>query len=425
MSSKKQTSAVPVQGSQENRDVVSRHNEAEIRLAKSEARYRRLFETAEDGILILNGEGGQIDDANPFLTNFLGYSREELLGKELWEIGFFKDIEANREAFKILKEKGHIRYDNLPLKTKAGNSLDVEFVSNTYDVDGQKVIQCNIRDITERRRTEKALETSETALRQSKKLEAMGKLAGGIAHDFNNVLTAINGYTNLALSMVQPGEVLHDHLDEILKAGERAKSLTRQLLAFSRQQILAPKVLGLNSIIYDMHGMLIRLIGESMSIRKDLEPGLWRVKADSVQMQQLLMNLVINARDAMSLGGEITISTRNVDLDGEYAAQHPNVKPGEYVMLSVRDVGIGMTAEVKSRIFDPFFTTKQLGKGSGMGLATVHGIVEQSNGHITVESSQGKGSIFRIYLPRTEQEEETLAIVPVDSSTSWPRISQV
>ncbi len=396
----------------EFQDIIVRKNE-EGHLRRSEDRYRRLFETAQDGILILDGEGGQIVDANPFLTQFLGYSREELLGKQLWEIGLFQDIAANREAFKTLKENGYIRYDDLPLKTKQGGSLAVEFVSNTYDVDHQKVIQCNIRDITERRRAEKALTISEEALRQSKKLEALGKLAGGIAHDFNNVLTAINGYADLSLFMVPPNGAVHDNLNEILKAGERATALTRQLLAFSRQQILAPKVLGLNAIISDMHDMMKRLIGDAITIREDLEPNLGRVKVDRVQMQQLLMNLVINARDSMAQGGEITISTQNLDLGREYAAQHPDVATGAYVMLSMRDVGAGMNADVKARIFDPFFTTKPLGKGTGMGLATVQGIVEQSQGHITVESSPGLGSTFRIYLPRTEKKEERSTIIPV------------
>ncbi|MDB5050911.1 MAG: Histidine kinase [Fibrobacteres bacterium] len=384
----------------------------ERNLRQSEERYRRLFETAQDGILILDGEGGHIEDVNPFLLEFLGYSRDELLGKELWEIGLFQDIEANRKAFRTLKEKGFIRYEDLPLKTKQGLSREVEFVSNTYRVGDKGVIQCNIRDITPRKQAEKALHLSEEALRQSKKMEAMGKLSGGIAHDFNNLLTAVNGYAGMALSMVEPEGTVHDFLTEILKAGDRATALTKQLLAFSRQQILAPKVLGLNSIVSEMHVMLARLIGETMHLREDLDPALGRVKADLVQMQQILMNLVINARDAMPNGGDITIMTRNSGLDAEYLARHPGTTLNDFVMLSVRDLGIGMDADVKARIFDPFFTTKEFGKGTGMGLATVHGIVEQSGGHIEVESSPGKGSTFRIYLPRTEKEEERPIIAP-------------
>ncbi|MEO7425511.1 MAG: ATP-binding protein, partial [Fibrobacteria bacterium] len=329
----------------------------------------------------------------------------------LWELGFFQDTESNRQAFRLLKERGYVRYDDLPLRTKDGSSREVEFVSNIYAVDEQWVIQCNIRDITARKLAEKALSISETSLRQSQKLEAMGRLSGGIAHDFNNLLTVITGYADLAQTMVAPEGALRDTLDEILKAGERATGLTRQLLAFSRQQILAPKILGLNAIITDMRVMLARLIGESLFIFDDLDPDLGFVKVDLVQMQQILMNLVINARDSMPNGGEITITTRNSDLDREYAEEHPEVARENYVMLSVRDRGTGMAPDVKARIFDPFFTTKQIGKGSGMGLATVQGIVGQSGGYIMVESSLGKGSEFRIYLPRMKKEEQTPEIM--------------
>ncbi len=215
---------------------ISERKEAVSRLRQSEDRYRRLFETAQDGILILDAEGGQIADANPFLTDLLGYSRKELMGKQLWELGFFRDIESNRAVFRTLKEKGYVRYDDLPLKTKQGISCDVEFVSNSYSVGDEKVIQCNIRDITTRKLAEKALQVSEESLRQSKKLEALGKLAGGIAHDFNNLLTVITGYADLAQSMIVAKGPLRDTLGEILKAGERASGLTKQLLAFGRQQ---------------------------------------------------------------------------------------------------------------------------------------------------------------------------------------------
>ena len=406
----------------EFQDITDR-KEAEARLRKSEDRYRRLFETAKDGILILEAEGGHIAEANPFLLELLGYSQEELLGKELWEIGLFKDIKSNQEAFQKLKKTGYIRYDDLPLKTKQGLRRDVEFVSNTYDVGNQSVIQCNIRDITERREAEKSLYITEEALRQSKKMDAMGKLSGGIAHDFNNVLTAINGYAGIALALVEPNAALHEYLAEILKAGERATSLTKQLLAFSRQQILAPKVLGLNAVVSDMHVMLTRLIGESIHIQENLDPDLGRVKADPIQMQQVLMNLVINARDAMPQGGEITITTSNVHLGGKHRALHPKVAQENYVLFSVRDTGTGMDADVKARAFDPFFTTKQFGKGSGMGLATVQGIVEQSGGHVSVESSPGKGSAFHIYLPRTDKEEER-PIAPTTISVAADRGSE-
>ncbi|MDQ3001052.1 MAG: PAS domain S-box protein [Fibrobacterota bacterium] len=398
----------------EFRDITEGTKET-ARLRLSEDRYRRLFETAQDGILILDETNGRIEDANPFLLELLGYSKEELLGKQLWEIGFFKDIDANQEAFKKLKVEGYIRYEDLPLKTKQGESRDVEFVSNSYVVDVRTVIQCNIRDITERKEAERALYISEETVRQSKKMEAMGKLSGGIAHDFNNVLTAINGYASMALPMVELNGTVHNYISEIIKAGERATGMTRQLLAFSRQQILAPKVLGLNAIISDMNGMMDRLIGEAIHIRQNLAPNLGRIKADRVQIQQILMNLVINARDAMPKGGDITISTRNVISEGEFATLHPETAERNFVLLSVRDTGTGMNEETKARAFDPFFTTKQIGKGTGMGLATVQGIVEQSGGYVTLETSPGKGSTFGIYLPLTEMAEDGHPSIPAEA----------
>ena len=390
----------------EFQDITER-KKSTARLRRSEDRYRRLFETAQDGILILDGVSGYIADVNPFLIELLGYSRKELLGRQLWELGFFRDIASNQAAFRTLKEKGYIRYEDLPLKTKGGVSRAVEFVSNTYIVGDQRVIQCNIRDITLRKHAEAALRVSEESLRQSAKLESLGKLSGGIAHDFNNLLTVISGYANLAQTMIHDEGPLRDTLSEILKAGDRATGLTRQLLAFSRQQVLEPKILGLNAIVSDMQTMLARLIGESIRIRVHLDPGLGRVKVDLVQMQQILMNLLINARDSMPEGGEITIATGNASLpDRAFLEHHPDIEASDYVMLSVKDTGVGMDADVKARIFDPFFTTKEIGKGSGMGLATVHGIVGQSGGHITVESSPGNGSEFRIYLPRTNKKED-------------------
>lgn len=380
--------------------------EAESRMMRSEARYRRLFESAQDGILILDGAAGHIVDANPFLLEFLGYGLNELLGKQLWEIGLFGDIKANQNAFQTLKEKGYIRYEDLPLKTKLGESREVEFVSNAYDVGNERVIQCNIRDITERKNAERDLHESEENRRQDGKMEAMGRLSGGIAHDFNNMLTAISGYAGLSLTMVEPKSTLHDYLNQIQKAGARASALTKQLLAFSRQQILAPKVLALNAIVLDMQTMLTRLIGETVRIKLELDPALGRVNADLTQMQQIIMNLVINARDAMPNGGEIRIATSNVGAAGEYAERYPWAALQDHVLLSVRDKGSGMSPEVLDRIFDPFFTTKDVGEGTGMGLATVQGIVKQSGGYITVESAPDKGSEFLVFLPRTGKVEE-------------------
>jgi two-component system, cell cycle sensor histidine kinase and response regulator CckA len=275
-----------------------------------------------------------------------------------------------------------------------------------YAAGEERVIQCNIRDITDRKTAETNLEMMEDKLRKSKKLEAMGRLSGGIAHDFNNMLTAITGYAGLALTLVEPKTVLHGYLTQVLIAGERSSALTRQLLAFSRQQILEPRILGLNAVVAEMQPMLERLIGKAVSLGRNLDPELGCIRADPVQMQQILMNLVVNASDSMPGGGEITVSTRNAKLDGAYARLHPDVALHDFVLLTVSDSGSGMTPEVLVKAFDPFFTTKEFGKGTGMGLATVQGIVEQSCGHIVAESVLGKGTVIRIYLPLASGTEE-------------------
>jgi len=248
------------------------------------------------------------------------------------------------------------------------------------------------RDVTESKNLE-------AMLRQAQKMEAVGQLAGGVAHDFNNLLGVILGYTGLMLDHLSPDDPKHKSISEIQKAGDRAALLTRQLLAFSRKQVLQPKVLDLNTVVAGAEKLLQRLIGEDIELLVVLNPALGRIEADAGQLEQIIMNLAVNSRDAMPPGGKLTIETSNVEVDEEYAAQHPSTRTGPHVMLSVTDTGCGMDAKTKAHIFEPFFTTKEFGKGTGLGLSTVYGIVKQSGGSVWVYSEVGIGTTFKIYLP--------------------------
>ncbi|HXG12094.1 MAG TPA: PAS domain S-box protein [Gemmataceae bacterium] len=281
-----------------------------------------------------------------------------------------------------------------------GSEFPVELAVAQIGGDGPPLFTAYIRDLTEQKQTGEALRRTEEQFRQAQKMEAVGRLAGGVAHDFNNLLTVITGYCEVLLGKVPDDSPLRKPIEAIAKAGNRAATLTRQLLAFSRKQVLEPKIFDLNAVVTDMNKMFHRLIGEDITLKTVLDPRLHLVKADPSQLEQVLMNLVVNARDAMPEGGTLTIETHNVEVDDRYARAGSEIKPGSYVMLAVTDTGCGIDEKTKARIFEPFFTTKEVGKGTGLGLATVYGIVKQSGGHIEVESAPGRGTAFRIYLPQ-------------------------
>jgi two-component system, cell cycle sensor histidine kinase and response regulator CckA len=519
---------------------ITQRKLTEQALAASETRYRRLFEAAKDGVLILDADTGKIVDANPFLTELTGYPHEYFLNQHLWEIGLFKDIASSKTEFATLLDRRYVRYEHLPLEAREGRKIDVEFVSNVYFVDGKNVIQCNIRDITARKREEKAsrdkefllsesqrlghigswlwgmtgpmvwsdelyrlcgaspesftptldsfihklhpedrsatqqwiaacaaaqapsemeyrvnlpdgtirylrgrcqmvhdaanaqaymagtvqdvtsqkegaveMEKLEEQLRASQKMEAIGRLAGGVAHDFNNLLSVILIYNEFALDGTADDISLNNDLLEVKMAADRAVKLTQQLLAFSRKQVLQPVPLDLNEITSGLQNMLQRVLGEDIDLVCILAPDLGLTLADSGQIEQVLMNLVVNARDAMPEGGKLTIETANVDIDEHFPMCNITTAPGSYVQLVVTDTGHGMDAQTRARIFEPFFTTKDETHGTGLGLSTVHGIVKQSGGNIWVYSEPGTGTSFKIYLPRELSTSTATTVRPM------------
>ena len=652
---------IPTNLNGESPDGLSGPILSEEALAASELRYRRLFETAKDGILILDAETGTVVDVNPFLINLLGFSREAFCQKKIWDLGFFKDIVANQDSFLELQQKGYVRYEDKALEASDGRRIEVEFVSNVYEVNHEKVIQCNIRDVSKRKQAEAALRSSrqlvegilnaiparifwkdtnlrymgcntafardagfaepkdiigkddyqmgwheqaelyrsmdrqvmesgfskslveepqttpdgsiitrltskvplhgpngtitgvlgtylditerkrmeasnarlataveqsaetivitdidatilyvnpsfekttgytreealgqnprilksgkqdaefyrqmwavlvrgevwnghfinkrkdgtlyeeeatispvrdvagkvvnfvavkrdvthevqlEHQLRQAQKMEAVGRLAGGVAHDFNNLLMGIMGYTELCRDQVDPDHPIREYLDEITSAVQRSAEITRQLLAFARKQSIAPRVLDLNDVVAGMLKLLRRLIGEGIDLRWIPGADLGMIKLDPSQVDQILANLCLNARDAITGVGSITMETGNVTVDADYCATHGEAAPGQYVCLTVSDNGSGMPSETLAHIFEPFFTTKAIGAGTGLGLATVYGIVRQNRGFIHVNSALGKGTTFEIYLPQVAAKT---AEAPFISMTEVPK----
>jgi PAS domain S-box-containing protein len=379
---------------------VTERARAEAALRGSEQRLRTLFETVNLIVLVLDGQG-RVDYVNPYFLRLTGYTRDEAVGSD-WFRQFVPEAQRPpmHAVFRELIERElHPHYQN-PILTKAGEERMISWHNTVMrDPDGRAVGTLSVgEDITERLGLE-------DRFRQAQKMEAVGRLAGGVAHDFNNVLTAIFGYTDLLEAQLPVGPA-HDDLGEIRAAASRAASLTRQLLAFSRRQVLQPAVLNLNSVVDNLQKMLQRLIGEDVELRTALSPSLGNACADPGQIEQVIVNLAVNARDAMPTGGRLTIETANADLSDEYVEAHQPVVPGRYVMLAVADTGAGMSPEIRGRIFEPFFTTKEKGKGTGLGLSTVYGIVKQSGGYIWVYSEPAHGATFKIYLPRVDAAVE-------------------
>ncbi|HEV8370231.1 MAG TPA: PAS domain S-box protein [Pyrinomonadaceae bacterium] len=386
---------IGVQGSV--RDITTQKRDEDA-LRKSEEQYRVLFDRNPQPMWVYELQTLAFLAVNDAAVRHYGYSRERFLAMTVDAIHPHEDVPALVEE--LSRIDGHCHLGEWRHCVADGKTISVEITADVIDFANRKAGLVLVNDITGHKIAEEALRISQAQLQQSQKLEAVGQLAGGVAHDFNNLLTAIGGYTDLTLRRLTDDDPLRSNLLEIKKVTNRAASLTRQLLAFSRKQILEPKVLDLNAVITDMFKMLRRLIGEDVELVADLSTDLGKVKADPGQVEQILMNLVVNARDAMPHGGTVTIETKNVTLDEGYAFHHVPMQPGDYTMLAISDTGLGMDKGTQSHVFEPFFTTKPAGKGTGLGLSTVYGIVKQSGGYVWVYSEVGNGTVFKIYLPR-------------------------
>jgi PAS domain S-box-containing protein len=378
------------------------HKRNEEALKASEARYRSQVQSAVYGIYRSSVEDRFLD-VNPALVQMLGYdTADELLSVSLAR-DVYDDPEDRARLIRQYRHTNRVESEQVRWKKKDGTPISVRLSGRAIlKTNGEvEAFEMIAEDVTERHALEEQL-------RQSQKMEAVGRLAGGVAHDFNNLLTVIKGYSELMLDQLEAADPMRAEVEEIQRAADRAASLTRQLLAFSRQQVLAPKVIDLNTVVGNMDKLLKRLLGEDVDLFTVLDPKIGTVRADPGQVEQVIMNLAVNARDAMPKGGKLTIETSNVALDEGYAREHASVKPGYYVMIAVSDTGIGMDAVTRSHVFEPFFTTKELGKGTGLGLSTVYGIVKQSGGYIWVYSELGMGTTFKVYLPRVDAAAEFL-----------------
>jgi PAS domain S-box-containing protein len=373
------------------RDITARKT-TEAALVESERRYRTLAEAAHDSIFIV-GRDGRIEYANAVSTARFGVQSQDAIGRTLNEVFPSGTAEEMWREVSVVFTTGQRHSFEARFDTPDGELwLETSVVPMSGDAAEPDAVMGVARDVTDRKRLERQF-------LQAQKMEAVGQLAGGIAHDFNNVLTAILGYSELLLDRLRDDEELADDVEEIKKAGDRASRLTRQLLAFSRKQVWAPQVLDVNGVLADLHKMLGRIIGEDVRLEITGAPRLDPVKVDPSQIEQVVVNLAVNARDAMPKGGTLTITTRNVELDRAFVQRHAGAVEGKYIAITVQDSGCGMTADVLAHVFEPFFTTKPVGKGTGLGLATVHGIVKQSGGYITIDSAPGAGTAVTTYLP--------------------------
>ena len=378
---------------------IEERKRAEEELRKSEENFSKIFQASPDLIAITTLDQGIYRDVNESFLRVTGYSKKEVIGRSSSDIEIWEKSENRDKIIKEIKEQGFVRNYEERYRTKDGSLRNMLCSCELIDVGDERCIISASKDITERKRLE-------GELRRSQKMEAVGRLAGGITHDFNNVLTAIDGYCELTLLKVDDTELVRKNLVKIKEVKNAASALIRQLLAFSRKQTIKHQVLDINSIVENMKNLLVRFIGEDIELKTDLDPEIGLIRADQGQIEQIIMNLALNARDAMPDGGVFAVSSSQEIFDKDSAQHHADLKPGKYVRLTISDTGVGMDEETLSHVFEPFFTTKEETKGSGLGLTTVYGIIKQSKGWISLKSEPGEGTTFEIYLPRTAKARD-------------------
>ncbi|GEM_PF-2914807 len=391
---------------------ILKREKAQLELKKSEENYRRIFENSVVGFF-QSTPAGQFMKVNRAFAKILGYDSPEDLVSSITDIStqFYLNPEDRKIYQNLLAEKGHVENYEIKVRRKDGSIIWISSSTRAYfDSHGNPIRYDGVViDITERKHSEKEREKLQQQLIQAQKMESVGRLAGGVAHDFNNMLAVIMGHTELVLMKSSPDLPFYNDLVEIRNAAQRSSDLTRQLLAFARKQAIRPRVLDLNETTEGMLKMLRRLIGEEITLAWKPQSQLWPINIDPSQLDQILANLCVNARDAIEGMGTITIETKNITLDQEYCHTHRGASAGDYVMLAVSDTGCGIPEEILNKVFDPFFSTKGPGKGTGLGLSTVYGIVKQNGGYIQVDSKPGSGTTFKIYFPRYRGELETQA----------------
>ena len=384
------------------RSEIAERQKTEEALRESEANYRAIFDAANDAIFVYHAETFEILDVNRKMCEIFVYTPEEARQLSLQDLTSDQPLCSQKDAARFMRRaaEGVPQLFEWMTKDKGGRSFWIEVNLKRSVIGGVDRLLAVVRDITERKLLEEQL-------RQAQKMQAVGRLAGGVAHDFNNILTTVLGHSNLLLHQMPSVSPYRKKVEQIIQAADRAAGLTRQLLAFSRKQVLNVQIVDLNHVATKMEGILRKLLGEGIALIAVLDPAVAKVRADAGQIEQILISLASNARDAMPNGGELIVETCNIVLDNRYTRLHPDVRPGSYVMMAVSDTGQGMYSETLSRIFEPFFTTKDQGKGSGLGLSMVYGIVKQHQGHIEARSESGLGTTFKLYWPALQEETGT------------------